>query len=184
MWSTKRTPSDIKRNRCGAPVYRYKCGNCGDDTHTARRDHLKRKGYAAGCKSCHTKRESIERHLRNKKRALEPCQFYIADVYFGDYLKIGISKNYEQRAAAGNSGNPYYDSSLTPEEHYHAGNLDLAYEHCWFLSEPYPRAWIFSIEQIILRASEMHRPTKPIPKEMIEVLWSGQTELRDWHMGQ
>lgn len=176
------SPSQKKKGSIGHAVYRYTCGACGNTEATALGLNLKIPGKTPGCDKCHSKRETIERHLRNKKKATEPCQLYVSDVYFGDYLKIGISKDYERRAASGNSGNPYYDKNLTPEEHYQAKNLDLSYEHCWYLSSEYPRAWVFAAEQVILKKTMVFAPTTPLPKEIIEVCWAGQTELRDWRM--
>lgn len=165
----------------GDAMYKYKCANCGNDQAVAKGGNLfNPTAKTDGCQECYTKRETIERHRRNKAKAMEPCQFYVASFYFDSYLKLGISKEYETRAAAGNSGNMYFDKNLTPEEHYKAGNLDLSYEHCWFLSPEYPRAWIFAVEQILLAATKHYAPKEALPKEVIETCWAGQSELRDF----
>lgn len=176
------TPSAIKKGKQGAALYRYKCVCCGDTEAVARGDHLKIPGHTPNCAKCRTKYESIETYLKNKERGKVPCQLYVSSVYFGDYLKIGISKDYDKRSAAGNSGNFYYDKNLTPEQHYRAGNIDLSYEDCYFLSDWYPRSWIYAIEQILLAGTREFIPQDPLPIEMLEVLWVGQSELRIWQL--
>ena len=141
------TATDIRRGVRGGAVYRYKCANCGNTDAVAKGEHLKRPKMVTNCSACRSSapRESINSHLRDKEKAMSSCQLYVSSVYFGDYIKIGISKDYDKRSAAGNKGNHLYDKKLTPEEHYKAGNVDLSYEDCYFLSPPFPRAWVFSI---------------------------------------
>jgi hypothetical protein len=177
------TPSAKKRGTKGDAKYRYTCARCGNTEAISVGNALKKPGNTPGCVKCaQGRRETINSHLHRKGAEPKPTSFYIADVYYGDYLKLGISNNYERRAAQGNNNNPLFDKDLTPEEHFLAGNEDLSYEHCWFLSEPLPRAWVFAVEQILLRATSHYIPTTPLPKLLIEVLWTGQTELRDWHL--
>ena len=176
------TPYDIKKGKSGVALYRYKCAQCGNDQATARVNNLFTGGHTTHCGCQKSNRESIAQHRRCKDKAMQPCNFYVADFYFSDYLKLGISNNYDRRAAQGNRNNPYFDKDLTPEEHTKANNIDLSYEHCWYLSPPFPRAWVFSVEQILLKATAHYAPTKPLPKEVIETIWSGQTELRDWKL--
>ena len=180
----KQTPRDIDKGSRGGAVYRYECCRCGSTVHSSLGNSLMQKGLVQGCKDCgqNNSHESINQHLKNKAKALEPCQFYVSEVYYGDYLKIGISKQYDKRSQIGNQGNPYYNKDHTPEEHYLADGIDLSYEHCWYLSPWFPRSWVFAIEQILLRATLHYIPKKPLPKEMIELCWAGQTELRDWHL--
>ena len=176
------TPAATKRGLPGKALYRYKCACCGNTEAVALGNDLKRPGHITGCSHCSVqhRKESIRLYLHNKQAAMAPSHLYVSSVYFGDYIKIGITKDYANRAAQGNRGNYLYDKNLTPEEHYKAGNVDLSYEDCYYLSPPFPRAWTFSIEQILLSATRSFIPQKPLPKEMIEILWSGQTELRDW----
>lgn len=177
------SPSTQKsRGARGHMKFRFTCGFCGG-TGVAMKQHLlsDKKVVCCGCTTT-GKRESIASHLKHPDKGMKPCRLYIADVHYGDYLKIGISNNYERRSAQGNRDNPFYDPSHTPEEHYKADGIDLSYEHCWYLSPEFPRAWVFAVEQILLKATRDYEPVEPLPKLMVQLLWCGQTELRDWKL--
>tara|TARA_R110002012_G_scaffold99148_1_gene237060 strand:+ start:540 stop:1757 length:1218 start_codon:yes stop_codon:yes gene_type:complete len=178
----KASPKEIERGEKGNALFRYQCGCCGNTEAVAHGESLKKLNHTPNCDKCRRKGESIKSHLRSKERAMAPCQLYVCAIYFGDYIKIGISNNYDRRSYEHNYGNPYFDKDLTPEEHYKAGNIDLSYEDLHFLSEWHPRSWIFSVEQILLAATRDFIPKAPLPKEMLEACWTGQTELRVWQL--
>jgi len=174
------SPSQKKKGRKGAALYLYKCGVCGDETSISLGNDLKKKGEITGCPKCSSgRRESISTYMRHPEKGQKPCCLYVSNVYYGDYIKVGITNNYDRRSAQGNTNNLLYDSKLTPKQHYLAGNEDLSYEDLWFKSKDYPRSWIYAIEQIIHRATLAYVPKKPLPQIMIECMWSGQSELRD-----
>ena len=68
--------------------------------------------------------------------------------------------DYKYRSIQGNYSNPYYDISKTPEENRANGGIDLSYGECFYLSEAMPRAWVFTAEQILLKASMGYRQKK------------------------
>ena len=169
----------VKKGKRGSAKFRYLCGRCGNDQAVAIGSNLKIPGKTPGCTKCHKYRESIARHLADKTWAESPCQFYIVDILDGKFLKIGISSKYSTRATLGNKSNPFYDQQKARRGKAGSHSIDFSYGHIWLLHEPLPRAWVFSIEQILLKATEDYRiPQDQLPKEMIAAKWPGMLELR------
>jgi len=174
-----RSPKDVKKGLTGSALFKYVCGRCGNKEAVARGSSLKTPGNTQGCEKCHCKRETIHKHRNDKIFANGACKFYIASVYSEKYIKLGISNDYKYRSIQGNYANPYYDIKKTPEENKAMGSIDLSYGKCFYLSENWPRSWVFTAEQILLQASLSYLPKEKLPNEMIEAKWPGQTELRD-----
>ena len=177
-----RSPVDKKKGLTGRALYQYVCGRCGNKEAIARGSSLKTPGNTQGCEKCHSKRETINRHQNDKDFATGMCRFYIASVYSGKYIKPGISNDYNYRSKMGNFYNPYYDKSKSSKQNKAMGNVDLSYEQCLYLSEDMQRAWVFTAEQILLKATEIYKPKDKLPNEMIEAKWPGQSELRECRM--
>ena len=149
-----------KKNKRHAK-FRYKCARCGNEQAIAHGRSLNTPGNTIGCTSCsQDRRECIAKHLRNKKWANSLCQYYIATVDDDLLLKLGISNDYERRATQGPDPDRWYTSPL-------------------FISQKYPRCWVWTAEQIILKESEHARA--PIPERWGEK-WGGQSELRQFHL--
>ena len=147
-----------KTNR--AARYRYQCGRCGGIGETSG-SNLKKPGEITGCGHCSKpKRESISTHLRNKEWSNALCQYYIATVDDDLLLKLGITKDYDRRATNGPDPDRWYTSPL-------------------YISQKYPRCWVWTAEQIILKETEHLRA--PIPERWGEK-WGGQSELRKFEL--
>ena len=117
--------------------------------------------------------------MADKAWAESPCQFYIVDILDGKFLKIGITSKYSTRATLGNKNNPFYSQQKARYGKANSNSVDLSYGYIWLLHEPLPRAWVFSIEQILLKATEDYRiPQDQLPKEMVIANWPGMSELR------
>jgi len=172
------TSKNPKRSNKGAR-FQYICGRCQNTEAEAWGRSLKTPGNTTGCDKCHDRKETIARHRRDDIWAKSPCLFYIVDVYYSKYLKLGITKDFQFRSIQGNIRNPYWIRGKTLEENLLLGNTDLSYGHCWFKSPELPRAWVFSAEQILLKATVGFKPKDPLPVEMKKAKWPGQTELRD-----
>lgn len=160
----KNRPSNRKVK--GDAVYRYRCGNCGAEDHTATRPNLTRKQcrYCPDCKSTALTTESFPRFLRDKAWANSPCVFYVASVWFDEYIKPGIARDWGARATR-------------------MGQYPVHQDYCgnYFCSHLIPRSWAYTIEQIILKETHRYRVAKKsLPIEMQEGNWSGWTELRSF----
>ena len=117
------SPNDIK-GAYRAPIYRYKCGICGNEQAVARGKELKRASHTTHC-GCLGKRDGRLTFGKNHKKAESPCFFYIFSTVNGLATKIGISNNIKRRASE-------------------------SYEQELFVSAPMPRANCWSIEQVML----------------------------------
>lgn len=150
------TPTHKKLGKVGNAKYTYKCGQCGG-IGEAIGNSLKTPGHTPGCKSCSRgKRESIGKHLKNKRWANSLCHYYIYTVDDDLLLKLGISNDCDRRATYGPDPDRWYTSPL-------------------YVSQKYPRSWVWVAEQIILKETEDF--AAPIPERWGEK-WSGQSELR------
>jgi hypothetical protein len=150
----------IKGGGCETARLRCRCPYCGNEEWWVTANNFQNSGNSTQCGCQSTKRENINTHLRNRKKAESMAMLYISPVWFDQYIKIGITNNFNKRSKL----------------------HEVPYDGAYFVSHLMPRAWVYVAEQILLRETLSWQPSEPLPKEMVETYWPGTSELRDWQL--
>jgi hypothetical protein len=139
---------------------RCRCPHCGNEDWWVRASNFQKQGNSTHCGCQKVKRENINTHLNKKGWAEGKAMLYISPVWFDQFIKIGITNDFNRRSTA----------------------HDVVYDGAYFVSHLLPRAWVYVAEQILLKETLSWQPTEPLPKEMVETYWPGSSELRIWQL--
>lgn len=156
------TYTQAKGKKKGYALFTYICAKCGKDAYATKAQLKRTEGkILQGCAECNNLGGFKDRPCvfkEDKAWANSLSSFYLASVHWDEFVKVGIAKDFWART----------NIDKTHDTEHRAYTCPI------FISQKYPRSWVWTAEQIILQETKHLQGV--VPEDWDK--WTGSSELR------